>query len=101
MVSAGQDGHPDLAGSGAAGCSTRGAREQRRPGTGSTMARLCPNDSGRLLARSQDLRPPVVSFRSCIPRTATKVSAPPRSPMAGSRPVSALVQRPRDGQRHA
>lgn len=39
MVPAGHGGHPDFAGSGAAGSSTRGAREQRRVGTDSERFR--------------------------------------------------------------
>ncbi len=46
------------------------------------MTRLCPNDSGRSLPRSQDLRRSVVSFRPCFPRTATKASAQHRHPLA-------------------
>lgn len=46
------------------------------------MTRLCPNDSGRSLPRSQDLRRSVVSFRLCFPRTATKASAQHRHPLA-------------------
>lgn len=34
---------------------------------------------------SQPLRRPSVSFQPCFPRTVTKASAPPRSPLAGSR----------------
>lgn len=43
-----------------------------------------PNDSARSPPRSQDLRRPVVSFRACFPCTATKASAPPPFPLAGS-----------------
>lgn len=52
------------------------------------------------LLLSQSLRPPAVSFRPCIPPTA---SAPPRSPLAGSRwgRAGCFGKRPGDGQRHA
>ncbi|KAF1017653.1 MAG: hypothetical protein GAK31_00921 [Stenotrophomonas maltophilia] len=42
------------------------------------------NNSARSPPRWQDLRRPAVSFPPCFPPTATKVSAPPPFPLAGS-----------------